>query len=277
MSRRSLNGFERPLVLLYGLVAYATFLFTILYAIGFVGNLWLALGLDGSLYRSMDVPTADTSFARALLVNVALLALFAVQHSGMARKGFKDWSARVLPQAIERSTFVLTASVCLCLLFWYWQPIGTAVLWDVSTGRAGAVLTALSIVGWAIVFMSTFMIDHFELFGLRQVWYAFRAKESPELPFKTPGFYKLVRHPIYVGFIIAFWATPIVTLGHLLFAATTTLYILGAIQLEERDLVDRYGDLYRRYRERVRMLAPWPRHSGSTPDSTTPESFKPVS
>lgn len=274
MSQSSLNGVERTFVLLYGLVAYALFLFTILYAIGFVGNLWPVLGLGSTWFRNMDIAGPSSSLGRALLVNAGLLTVFAVQHSGMARTGFKQWWTRVVPVPLERSTFVLAASLCLCLLFGYWRPMGTFVLWDFSSGAAGRALTALSIAGWAVVFLSTFMIDHFDLFGLRQAWFAFRGRSYPAPSFQTPGFYKLVRHPIYVGFIIAFWATPLMTIGHLLFAGATTIYILIAIQLEERDLVHRYGELCRQYRRRVRMLAPLPRRAQVAPISRPPESLK---
>jgi methanethiol S-methyltransferase len=276
MSKSSLKASERTLGLLYGLVAYAVFLGTILYAIGFVGNLWPVLGLDSTWFRSMDIDTTGSSLGQALLVNAALLSVFAVQHSGMARRGFKQWWTRIVPKEFERSTYVLAASLCLCLLFAYWRPMGTIVLWDVSSGAAGRALSAVSIAGWAIVFSSTFMIDHFDLFGLRQAWLAFRGRSYTEHPFKTPGLYRLVRHPIYLGFIIAFWATPVMTIGHLLFAGATTIYIVVAIQLEERDLVHHYGDLYREYRQRVHMLAPLPRGKEAAPVSRAPESLKPT-
>jgi len=259
MSRSLLRGVGRGLALVFGVIAYTCFLFTILYAIGFVGNLWPVLGLDHGFFHSMDVERSGSSLGEALLIDVGLLAVFAVQHSGMARRRFKRQWTRLIPAPLERSTFVLAASLCLGLLFWHWRPLGSTTLWNLAPGAAGAGLTALSIAGWAIVFASTFMIDHFDLFGLRQAWHAFRGRTYPELAFKTPGLYKIVRHPIYLGFVIAFWATPVMTLGHLLFATVTTTYILVAIQLEERDLVHRYGDRYRRYRARVRMLAPLPR------------------
>jgi len=245
--------------LIYGAVCYAIFLATFLYAIGFVGNLWHAFGWSGTPFRSMDIGGPAASTAEALSIDALLLALFAVQHSGMARSGFKRWWTRLIPAPIERSTYVLAASACLLLLFWQWRPLGTTVLWDLSRRPAGTLLVGLSLAGWLVVLLSTFMIDHFDLFGLRQVWCAFRGAHYPAHEFATPGFYRAVRHPIYAGFLTAFWATPVMTLGHLLFAGATTGYVLLAIQLEERDLVRHYGDAYRQYRFRVRMLLPLPK------------------
>ncbi len=249
---------KRTGYLVYGLVSYAIFFATFVYAIGFVGNWWQSFGWTGSLFHSMDVGGPQASLGQALLVDALLLGLFAVQHSVMARAGFKRVWTRIVPPAVERSTFVLAASLCLLLLFWQWRPIGTMVVWNV-TGPLEAVLVGLSLVGFVIVLLATFMIDHFELFGLSQVCNAFRGREARPLEFRTPFFYRAVRHPIYLGFIIAFWATPIMTLGHLVFAAATTGYMLVAIQLEERDLVRSYGDTYRNYRRRVWMLLPLPR------------------
>jgi protein-S-isoprenylcysteine O-methyltransferase Ste14 len=244
--------------LAYGLVCYAVFFATILYAIGFVGNFWPVLGLDQvALFRSMDVGDPGTSLGEALLIDTLLLGLFALQHSGMARPGFKRWWTRTVPAAAERSTYVLAASLCLDTLFSQWRPLGTTQLWQVSNSGATTAVV-ISLAGWAIVFAATFMIDHFDLFGLRQSWYGFRGKPYPEQKFATPGFYRAVRHPIYLGFVIAFWATPTMTLGHFVFAAMTTVYILIAIQLEERDLTDRYGAQYDDYRRRVGMLLPMP-------------------
>jgi protein-S-isoprenylcysteine O-methyltransferase Ste14 len=204
----------------------------------------------------MDVgPSAP--LGAAVAVDIALLGIFAVQHSGMARKGFKRWWTRVVPPAIERSTFVLAASVCLALLFWQWRPLG-ATVWQMPPGAASLVFVGVSLCGWLVVVSSTFMIDHFELFGLRQVFRAVRDRPLTSAGFSTPAFYKSVRHPIYLGFIIAFWATPVMTVGHLLFAGATTVYILVAIQLEERDLIATYGEAYRAYRRRVGMLLPFP-------------------
>jgi protein-S-isoprenylcysteine O-methyltransferase Ste14 len=247
------SALGRTITLLYGLVCYAVFLVTFLYAIGFVGNLWPVLGWSGP---SMDAGGPVAPLAEALAIDTLLLAVFALQHSGMARTGFKRWWTRIVPEAAERSTYVLAASLCLALLFWQWRPIGTTVFWDVAGTPAEHVLFGLSLAGWFLVLLATFMLSHFDLFGLRQVWLAFRGREYPELRFATPGLYRAVRHPIYLGFLVAFWATPLMTLGHLVFAIATTAYVLVAIQLEEHDLVHRYGDLYRVYRRRVGMLLP---------------------
>jgi methanethiol S-methyltransferase len=238
----------------YGVLAYGAFLLTILYAIGFVGNYWQAFGWEGGLFRSMDVgPSAP--IGQALAIDAVLLGIFAIQHSVMARSGFKRWWTRIVPAAIERSTFVLAASLCLALLFWQWRPLGS-IVWQAPPGIASLVFVGVSLAGWMIVVLSTFMIDHFELFGLRQVTSAFREKPHASGGFSTPAFYRVVRHPIYLGFVVAFWATPVMSVGHLFFAAATTAYILLGIQLEERDLIARYGETYRAYRRRVGMLLP---------------------
>jgi protein-S-isoprenylcysteine O-methyltransferase Ste14 len=245
---------RRTLYLLYGVIAYLLFLPTFLYAIGFVGNFLVP--------RSMDRGGPEAGLLEALLVDTALLLVFALQHSVMARQGFKRWWTRIVPRPIERSTFVLAATAALALLMWQWRPLG-GLVWDLSGTALVPVLIGLSLLGWGIVLYSTFLIDHFELFGLRQVWAAFRRREFHPPRFHSPSLYKVVRHPLYVGFLIAFWATPVMTWGHLLFAAATTGYILVAIQLEERDLVTFHGDAYRNYRRRVRMLLPVPRSSRS--------------
>ena len=250
---------RRTSFLLFGVFCYAIFLATILYAIGFAGNLWRSFGWSSDLFRSMDFGRAPAPAGEALLVDALLLGLFALQHSGMARAGFKERWTRVIPEPIERSTFVLAASLCLALLFWQWRPIGTAVLWDLSRGAPEVLLIGLSFAGWLFVFLATLMIDHLDLFGLRQVWHAFRGEPCARLDFATPAFYRAVRHPIYLGFMVAIWATPLMTLGHLFFAAATTGYILVGIRLEERDLVRCHGDAYRRYRGRTPMLLPLPR------------------
>ncbi|MCU4182185.1 methanethiol S-methyltransferase [Bosea sp. BH3] len=237
---------RKTMILLYGLLSYAFFLVTFLYAIGFVGGHLVPKGID-------DGPS--TPLAHAIPINLALLTLFAVQHSVMARPGFKRWWLRFISPALERPTYVLLATSALALLLWQWRPLPETV-WSVTNPAVAAALTVLSLLGWLIVLASTFLISHFELFGLKQVFFRFTGKSLPETGFKTPGLYKLVRHPLYLGFIIAFWATPQMSQGHLLFAVVTTAYIMVGIALEERDLIAMFGDDYRRYRERVAMLLP---------------------
>ena len=234
----------------YGLAAYGLFVVVFLYAIAFVTNFWL-------VPKTIDRGGwGDGRFtAVALLVDVALLMLFAVQHSAMARPGFKRWWTRYVPTAVERSTYVVAASVCLAVLFAFWFPI-TATLWNVTAQPWRGLLVAVGLAGWAIVLISTLLIDHFDLFGMRQVLNRLRNREPQQHAFTTPAFYRLVRHPLYFGFLVAFWVTPTMTVGHLLFAVATTGYILVAIQLEERDLVDVFGQQYRDYRSRVPMLIP---------------------
>jgi len=241
---------RRTLYLLYGAIAYLLFLPTFLYAIGFVGNFLVP--------KSMDRGGPEAGLLEALLVDTALLLVFAVQHSMMARQGFKRWWTKVVPRPVERSTYVLAATAALALLMWQWRPLGGPV-WDVSGTALAPVLIGVSLLGWGIVLYATFLIDHFELFGLRQVWAAFRSRRFEHPRFHSPSLYKVVRHPLYAGFLVAFWATPVMTWGHLLFAAATTGYILVAIQLEERDLVTFHGDAYRTYRRRTRMLLPIPK------------------
>ncbi len=247
----------RVFALLYGLAAYAVFLFAFLYAVGFVSGVVVPKHVDSGV---------PLSWPLALVVDLGLLALFAVQHSGMARPGFKRVWTKIIPAPIERSTFVLASSLVLVLLYWQWQPLPVAV-WEVE-GEAGRLaLHALAALGWALVLASTFVIDHFDLFGLRQSWRtALGRGPSPEAPFVTRAFYRVVRHPIMLGFLIAFWATPTMSAGRLLFALATTGYILIAVKyLEERDLIAQYGDTYRDYQRRVPMLLPWRRRRAAQP------------
>ena len=238
---------SRLISFLYGLASYAIFFVTFLYAIGFVCGLVAPKTID----TGAVVPTAE-----ALIVNLLLMSVFAIQHSVMARKQFKQWWTQFVPAPIERSTYVLFTSLALILLFWQWRPMPTPV-WQIGDASVALAVTALSLVGWLVVLTSTFLINHFELFGLQQVVNNLAGRSAAAPRFRTPLYYKFVRHPIYLGFIIAFWAAPTMTVGRLLFAAVTTAYIFVGIFLEERDLVDLFGDEYRRYRERVSMLVPW--------------------
>ena len=237
----------RVIALLYGLVAYVAFAATIVYSIGFVSGLGVPKTIDSG-------PAGPPM--QAIVINLLLMALFAVQHSVMARPQFKKWWTRIVPVSVERSTFVLFSSLALALLFWQWQPI-PAVVWQVSNPLAADLLLGIGLFGWVLVFISTFLINHFELFGLHQVANNLIGKPMPAMRFKTPLLYNLVRHPIYLGFIIFFWSTPVMTAGHLLFAAVTTTYIFVGIALEERDLTELFGDEYRRYRDRVSMIVPF--------------------
>ena len=237
----------RILAFLYGVVSYAVFFATFLYAIGFVGNFVVP--------KSMDSP-AEGPWQIALAINAGLLALFALQHSIMARPAFKRVLTRVVSPVIERSTYVLASSLALILLFWQWRPLG-GVVWSVENDIGIALLYAGFAFGWGLVLVTTFVINHFDLFGLRQVWLELRGRPYTPLSFATPGPYRLVRHPLYVGWLFAFWMTPTMTFAHLLFAVVTTAYIVLAIQFEERDLVREHGSSYERYRKEVPMLVPF--------------------
>ena len=233
----------------YGIVAYLVFIVSILDGIGFVGNIFVPKSLDSG---------EPGPVAEALIINMLLLGLFAIQHSVMARQGFKRWWRRFVPASVERSTYVLIASLVLLLLYWQWRPIPDPV-WIVENPMGVAALQAIFWLGWGMALLSTFLISHFELFGLSQVFARLRNRELPPPVFTTPFLYRRVRHPLYLGFLLAFWATPAMTVGHLLFAGATTAYILIAIQLEERDLIQFFGDQYRRYRKEVAMLIPLPK------------------
>lgn len=241
----------RILAVLYAAVCYAVFLATFLYAIAFVTGIGVPRHVDSG-------PAAP--FATALAIDVALLLLFAVQHSGMARPAFKRWWTRIVPAPIERSTYVLASSLVLALLFWQWRPL-LQVVWHVDAEAGRIALYAAAAVGWLLVLSSTFLINHFDLFGLRQAWFHARGQRPAlDTRFVTRAFYRIVRHPLMLGFLIAFWAAPTMTLGHLLFSLATTGYILVAVKfLEERDLVAQFGETYREYQRTVPMLLPLPK------------------
>ena len=231
---------------IYGVLCYLIFFGTFLYAIGFIGD----IGVPKSIDSGRTAPLSD-----ALMINAALLTLFAVHHSTMARPWFKKMWTRVIPQQVERSTYVLLSSLALILLFAMWQPIG-GVIWKVQQPALRAVLYGVFATGFLVVLVSTFLINHFDLFGLRQVYLYLRGKKYTQLRFGTPILYRHVRHPLYLGWLLAFWATPTMTIAHLVFAIATTIYIFMAIQLEEKDLIDAYGDDYKRYKQQVPMIVP---------------------
>ena len=242
---------KRFVIFLYGLASYAVFFGTILYAMGFIGNLWVP--------KSIDSPR-DVTLGTALAVNLGLLALFAVQHSVMARPAFKRWWTRIVPASAERSTYVLFSSLALIALFWCWQPMG-GVIWNITAPAGVNVIYGIYAIGWALLFYATFLLDHFDLFGLRQVWLQLVGKPIKPLAFKTPWLYRQVRHPIYVGWLMIIWPTPTMTVAHLVFAAMSTAYILVGIQLEERDLIAAHPE-YAEYKKRVPGLLPWFKRRG---------------
>jgi protein-S-isoprenylcysteine O-methyltransferase Ste14 len=248
---------KRVLFFAYGSFSYLVFFGTFLYAVGFIGNFGVPRTLDGA-------PSGSVAFA--LAIDAGLLTLFAVQHSVMARKWFKERWTRIVPKPIERSTYVLFSSLALVLLFWQWRPIGV-VIWSVEDSTARLILRALFAFGFGLVLVSTFLINHFDLFGLRQVWLFLLGRPYNELRFGTPGPYRLVRHPLYVGWLFAFWMTPTMTAAHLLFSVATTAYILLAIQWEERDLVRDHGGSYEDYRRSVPMLVPFARRRSAVSDT----------
>jgi protein-S-isoprenylcysteine O-methyltransferase Ste14 len=251
---------QRFAVLIYGVLCYLLFLVTFCYAIGFVGNLWVP--------KSMDVGGEPATGLGGWLINALLLGLFAIQHAIMARPAFKAWWVRIIPAPAERPTFVLATCICLCLMYWQWRPM-TDVIWSVDNAAGSFLLQALFWAGWGIVLVSTFLINHFDLFGLRQPWLAFKGRTNLPGPFVTRGLYKLVRHPLMLGFLIAFWATPHMTAGHLLFACMTTGYIYVSVYfLEERDLMRFHPAEYAEYRRTTPGILPIPRflRPGSSAD-----------
>jgi len=238
---------KKFLYLLYGVISYFAFFGTILYAIGFVGNLVVPKTIDGD---------PGVSLGKAILINGSLLLLFALQHSIMARPAFKKWWTRIIPEPLERSTFVLLSSLCLVLMMWQWQPMG-GVIWHTENEVLQVILKITYFTGWSIVFVSTFLINHFDLFGLRQVWLYFTGKPYTSLPFRLPFFYRFVRHPLYFGFLVAFWSASTMTVAHLFFAVMTTGYILTAIRFEEKDLLTHFGEKYRSYKRWAPMIIPF--------------------
>lgn len=250
---------SRILFPIYGVVCYLIFFLTFIYMVGFVHNFHFQLGSYYFVPVAIDFGSNTASTAAAFIINVALIGLFGVQHSGMARRGFKVvWTRILVPRAVERSTYVLASSLCLIVLFIFWQPI-PSVVWSIQNEILGKVLIAVSLLGFGMLLVASFLINHFELFGLQQVYQHAKGTESSPIAFKSPGLYKLVRHPIYVGFLIFAWVTPVMTVGHLLFAVGSLIYILIGMRFEEHDLVKEFGDTYKQYQQRVRGLLPLPK------------------
>jgi methanethiol S-methyltransferase len=240
---------KRVLFFLYGVISYSIFFGVFLYLPGFMGNFLVPHSIDSA---------ATVPFGEALLINTALLGLFALQHSIMARQGFKKWWTKFVPKPIERSTYVLFSSLAVILLYWQWKPMGVTI-WNITDPFFGSILNGLMILGWLTVLITTFLINHFDLFGLRQVWLYLRGKKYTNLGFVTPGPYKVIRHPLYFGWLLMFWATPVMTIAHLVFAIATTAYIFVAIYFEEKDLVHIHGRDYAEYRKKVPMIFPFGR------------------
>lgn len=238
---------SRVLITLYGVVSYIIFFLSFLYAIGFVGNLFVPKSIDSGEVAGV-VPS--------MIINVILLGLFAIPHSVMARPVFKQWFTRYIPEVIERSTYVLLSSLLLFFLYWQWQPM-TGVIWHIESSIVSMIIMGIFWFGWLIVLLSTFMTNHFDLFGLRQIVINFKGQEYRHLDFRMIGLYRLCRHPLMLGFIIAFWAAPVMTTGHLLFSVATTVYIFIALQFEERDLLKFFGDTYETYQKKVPMVFPY--------------------
>ncbi len=253
--------FSRIAAFCYGVFCYLAFLASFLYAVGFLGNFGLTRTIDS---------TPQMPFIQALAINLALLGLFAVQHSVMARRGFKALWTRIVPAVVERSTYVLFSSLALLLLFWEWQPMG-GVIWNIENSLGRLALYGLYGLGWLTVLATTFLINHFDLFGLRQVWMHLRGRAYTSIGFRTPGPYRYVRHPLYVGWLMVFWSAPLMTSAHLVFAIATTAYILIGIQFEERDLIEIHGE-YAEYRRRVPMFVP----SASSSRSKKVEVYRPA-
>ena len=257
---------KKALAVIYAISAYLFFLGTFVYAIGFAGNIGVPKGIDDGTISPYPV---------AIGINLLLLSVFALQHSVMARQGFKRMWTRIIPRVVERTTYVVAATLVLALLLWQWRPL-PGIVWDLRGTVAGTILSALFIVGWVVLLASTFLVNHSELFGLAQVRAYVRGYELPRTAFRTPGLYRIVRHPLYAGFIIAFWSAPVMTVGHLMFSIATTGYILVGIFFEERDLIATFGQRYREYRHRVPMLIPFPNRF-RTEGSITPDRRRPVS